>query len=110
MSMKRCLSCSDRSSSLSAGGADYGINHLSAFTLSRREAYQSALMDKLTEQLHLLNGVCRKHDFPIYLENTYHDLNFYQLIFKSIIENQFDYLHCCFDFGHAKVWSNQSLS
>ena len=91
-------------------GADYAINHLSAFTLSRREAYQSALMDKLTEQLHLLNGVCRKHDFPIYLENTYHDLNFYQRIFKSIIENQFDYLHCCFDFGHAKVWSNQSLS
>ncbi|MCG7990891.1 MAG: hypothetical protein JAY99_06960 [Candidatus Thiodiazotropha lotti] len=91
-------------------GADYGINHLSAFSLSRREAYQPALMDKLTEQLHLLNSICRKHRFPIYLENTYHDLSFYRQVFNSIIENQFDYLHCCFDFGHAKVWSNQTLS
>ncbi|MCG7929227.1 MAG: hypothetical protein JAZ20_00995 [Candidatus Thiodiazotropha weberae] len=91
-------------------GADYGINHISAFSLSRRESYQPALLDKLTRQLHLLNSICRKHRFPIYLENTYHDLNFYRQVFNSIIENRFDYLHGCFDFGHAKVWSNQPLS
>ncbi|MCG8488027.1 MAG: sugar phosphate isomerase/epimerase [Chromatiales bacterium] len=91
-------------------GADYGINHVSAFPLSRREEYQPALMDKLTRRLHLLNSICRKHHFPVYLENTYHDLNFYKQLFKSIIDNHFDYLHCCFDIGHAKVWSNQPLS
>jgi hypothetical protein len=91
-------------------GADYGITHLSAFPLCHRQTYQPALIDRLTRQLHRLNNICRKNKFPIYLENTYHELAFYKQIFKSIIDNHFNYLHCCFDFGHAKVWSNQPLA
>jgi hypothetical protein len=91
-------------------GADYGINHISAFPLSRRETFQPALMEKLARQLRMLNSICRKHHFPIFLENTYHDLHFYKQVFSLIIDNHFNYLHCCFDFGHAKVWSDQTLS
>jgi hypothetical protein len=91
-------------------GADYGINHLSAFPLPRRKEYQASLHKKLTKQLRLLNNICREYQFPIYLENTYHELDFYKHIFDLIIEHQFDYLHCCFDFGHAKIWSTQPLT
>jgi hypothetical protein len=91
-------------------GADYGINHLSAFPLPCRKEYQTSLHTKLTKQLRLLNNICREYQFPIYLENTYHELGFYKQIFESIIVHKFDYLHCCFDFGHAKIWSTQPLT
>ena len=91
-------------------GADYGINHLSAFTLSRRPEYQASLHQRLIKQLRLLNSICREYRFPIYIENTYHELGFYQQIFESILEHRLDYLHFCFDFGHAKVWSSEPLT
>lgn len=91
-------------------GADYGINHLSAFPLPRREQYQPDLQEKLFKQLSLLNSICREYHFPIYLENTYHDLDLYKQTFRLIVENQFDYLHFCFDFGHAKIWSIKPLA
>ncbi|MES9831171.1 MAG: hypothetical protein ABW139_02925 [Candidatus Thiodiazotropha sp. DIVDIV] len=91
-------------------GADYGINHLSAFPFPRREEAQTELHEKLSKQLSLLNSICREYQFPIYLENTYHELDLYRQTFRAIRENQFDYLHFCFDFGHAKIWSAKPLT
>jgi hypothetical protein len=91
-------------------GADYAINHFSSFPLSRRDEFRPALLTKLTKQLQLLNSICREYHFPIYLENTYHDLDFYRMVFKSILDHHLDYLHFCFDFGHAKIWSSKRLS
>ena len=91
-------------------GASYGINHLSAFTLTRRPEYQEALERKLTEQLRILNRLCREYQFPIHIENTYHEIDFYRRIMLSVEREELDQLHFCFDFGHAKVWSMRPLS
>jgi sugar phosphate isomerase/epimerase len=90
-------------------GAEYGINHVSAFTLSRRIEYQDALFEKLIDHLRVLNRVCREYQFPIYLENTYQEISFYQRLFSEIALHDLKHIHFCFDFGHAKVWSERPL-
>ncbi|MES9969057.1 MAG: hypothetical protein ABW092_03425 [Candidatus Thiodiazotropha sp.] len=90
-------------------GASYGINHLSAFTLTRRPEYQEALEQKLIIQLRLLDGLSKEYRFPIHIENTYHDIDLYRRIFLAIEREALDQLHFCFDFGHAKVWSLRPL-
>lgn len=90
-------------------GAHYAVNHVSAFTLSRRLAFQDALFEKLIDHLRILNRVCREYQFPIYLENTYQEISFYQRLFSEIALHDFKYIHFCFDFGHAKVWSERPL-
>jgi hypothetical protein len=90
-------------------GASYGINHLSAFVLTRRPEYQQALEQKLIDHLRILNRLCGEYEFPIHIENTYHDIDFYRRIMLGIEREGFDQLHFCFDFGHAKVWSLRPL-
>ncbi len=90
--------------------ASYGINHLSAFSLGCRPEYQAALEQRLMQPLRLLNRLSREYRFPIYIENTYHDLALYRRIFQAILREELDRLHFCFDFGHAKIWSGQSLA
>jgi sugar phosphate isomerase/epimerase len=88
-------------------GANYGINHLSAFTLTPRPEYQEALEQKLLTHLQLLNRICQEYAFPVHIENTYHDIDLYRRIFLAINREGLDHLHFCFDFGHAKVWSQR---
>jgi hypothetical protein len=90
--------------------ASYGINHLSAFTLTPRPEYQEALEQKLISHLRLLNRLSQEYTFPIHIENTYHDIDLYRRIFLAINRESLDHLHFCFDFGHAKVWSRRSLA
>ena len=90
-------------------GSSYGVNHLSAFSLTRRPEYQDALHEKLIAHLRILNRLCREYRFPVYIENTYHDVAFYQRLFVDVARHKLDQIHFCFDFGHAKVWSERSL-
>ncbi|MEJ2453622.1 MAG: hypothetical protein P8103_05640 [Candidatus Thiodiazotropha sp.] len=90
-------------------GAGYGITHLSAFALPRREHYREALENKLLAHLRILNRVCREYRFPIHIENTYHEIDLYQRLFTAISRERLDLLQFCFDFGHAKVWSTRPL-
>ena len=90
-------------------GASYAVNHLSAFTLPRRPEYQQALEQKLTDHLRTLNRLCREYDFPIHIENTYHEIELYRRVMLNIQQQGLDQLHFCFDFGHAKVWSLRPL-
>lgn len=90
-------------------GAAYGINHLSAFSLSRRPEHQDALHKMLMNHLRILNRLGREYRFPIYIENTYHEVDFYRQIFAGITKEKLEYIHYCFDFGHAKVWSMRPL-
>jgi hypothetical protein len=90
-------------------GASYAINHLSAFTLTPRPEYQEALEQKLITHLRLLNRLSHEYAFPIHIENTYHDIDLYRRMFLSINRENLDHLHFCFDFGHAKVWSQSPL-
>jgi hypothetical protein len=89
--------------------ASYAINHLSAFALTRRPEYQEALERKLIRHLQTLNRLCKEYDFPVYIENTYHDIDFYQRLFLIISREEFNHIHFCFDIGHAKVWSLRPL-
>lgn len=93
-----------------AWGASYAIDHISKVVMSPRTSNRAALLERLLVNLEQMNRICREYDFPVYLENTYHGLNFYHHIFSTISHNDLDYLHACFDFGHAKVWSNEPLS
>ena len=90
-------------------GADYGINHLAPFPLSRRPEHQDALFMRLMSHLRTINRVCREYRFPIYIENTYHEVDLYRRIFSAVVQEKLEYIHFCFDFGHAKVWSVQPL-
>ena len=90
-------------------GAGFGITHLSAFPLSRRSDYQTALETKLISHLRVLNRLSGEYEFPIYIENTYHDLDLYQRLFAALSRQRLDQLNFCFDFGHAKLWSNSPL-
>ncbi|MGD9165030.1 MAG: hypothetical protein PVF13_09760, partial [Chromatiales bacterium] len=64
---------------------------------------------KLIKHLRILNRLCREYRFPIYIENTYHDIDFYQWLFLALKREALDHIHFCFDFGHAKIWSLQPL-
>jgi hypothetical protein len=90
-------------------GAAYGINHLSAFSLPRRPEYQVALENRLMQHLRMLNRLCKEYRFPIHIENTYHEIALYQQLFSAIAREGLEFLHFCFDFGHAKVWSTSPL-
>ena len=90
-------------------GASYAIDHIASTVMTPRRSHRKALMERLLTNLRLMNRICREYDFPIYLENTYHDLPFYQRIFTAILHSGFDYIHACFDIGHAKVWSSEPL-
>jgi hypothetical protein len=92
-----------------AFGARYGIIHVAAYPMALRPAYQDLILERLDALLVFLNDVASEYDFPIHIENTFHDLNFYQRLFASVSQSGFDYLHFCFDLGHAKVWSTASL-
>jgi hypothetical protein len=90
-------------------GAHYAIVHIAKVVMSPRRSNRKALMERLLSNFRMLNRICREYDFPLYLENTYHDLPFYQRIFTAVLHSGFDYIHACFDLGHAKVWSSEPL-
>jgi DNA-directed RNA polymerase subunit F len=86
-------------------GSSYAINHLSAFTLTPRPENQESLKQKLITHLRLLNRLSKEYRFPVFIENTYHEIDLYRQIFQAINVEKLNQLHFCFDFGHAKVWS-----
>ena len=90
-------------------GAGFAITHLSAFPLSCRTEYQAALEAKLMSHLRVLNRLSKAYGFPIYIENTYHEMDLYQRLFMAIARQRLDQLNFCFDFGHAKLWSKRTL-
>jgi sugar phosphate isomerase/epimerase len=90
-------------------GAGYGINHIANSLMTPRSEHQSALMERLLTNLREMNRIAGEYDFSIHIENTYHGIAFYRIIFDTILQNGLENLHCCFDMGHAKVWSTNPL-
>ena len=91
-------------------GAQYAITHAAAYPLATRNSYSEKVLKRLEGSIRFVNEVAEQNSFPIYLENTFHDLDFYKSLFSIILKQQCTHIHCCFDIGHAKVWSNQTLS
>jgi sugar phosphate isomerase/epimerase len=90
-------------------GADFGVTHVSPFPLSVRDAYQGAILQRLDRGLAFFDEMAEKRGFPIYIENTFHSLDFYQRLFDWLDTKGYSQLNFCFDIGHAKVWSQQGL-
>lgn len=91
-------------------GATYGVIHL---TLDKSEADKypgDRLLEVLPPGLFAANEFCKKNDFELYIENTYHSVDFYKDLFRMIRKAGWDRLHFTFDVGHAKVWSGAPVS
>ena len=91
-------------------GSTYSITHLATTPLGQRAKVRRELVDGLVRELRLVNALCCALDHRIHVENTFHDLDLYQELFAAIANEQLEQIHCCFDIGHAKVWSTRPFS
>jgi sugar phosphate isomerase/epimerase len=89
--------------------SSYSITHISRFPLPTKASRRRPLAEKLLANLQRIEGLCREYRYPIFIENTYHGLNFYRRLFKLIEFAELRHIHFCFDIGHAKVWSGATL-
>jgi sugar phosphate isomerase/epimerase len=90
-------------------GSDYSVTHIHKWPVSQRPAFRDALEKHLVKQLQLLERFCAEYDHPVHIENTFHPLAFYRWFFGIVERLELRYVHVCFDIGHAKVWSPESL-
>lgn len=93
-----------------AHGARYSIIHTGRGPMSARQSRRPQLFEALLGQLEIIETLCERFDYAMYIENTFHDLDFYQAWFQAIQRRGFKRLHFCFDIGHAHVWSSQPLT
>lgn len=71
--------------------------------------------DILLSNLTLVNAIAELNGVTIYLENTLFDgepanANFYSSLFELVLEYDLGHLGFCFDLGHAKAFSTDSLA
>lgn len=90
-------------------GSAYSVTHIHKWPVSQRPAFREALTEHLTRQLRLLERFCTEYDHPVHIENTFHPLAFYRWFFELVEQLELRYVHYCFDIGHAKIWSQESL-
>lgn len=90
-------------------GARYSVTHLADYPLSRRTSMREQLFAMLERNLVDLDALCGELDHALHIENTFHGLGVYRTLFDRVIELGLTRIHFCFDIGHAKVWSNDSL-
>jgi sugar phosphate isomerase/epimerase len=90
-------------------GSGYSVLHAANMPLTQRAEKRSALMALLLDNLERAEALCAKHDYRLNLENVYHPLAFYRELFDGILSRGLARIHFCFDIGHAKVWSAETL-
>lgn len=90
-------------------GSRYSVTHVSAYPMPRRAAVQTSVWSNIENNLTELNRLCSEYDYDIHVENTFHNLEFYKQLLSTVIERDLKHIHFCFDIGHAKVWSEQTL-
>lgn len=91
-------------------GSDYSIIHVapSPFTIAREAT--PAFFDTLLTNLRLLNALCQRKDYAVYVENTFGSIGFYRELFTHIAVEGLTRIHFCFDIGHAKIWSGNNIA
>ncbi len=92
-----------------AFGSAYSVLHAANLPLTQRVSKQAPLMALLLDNLERAEVLCAKHDYRLHLENVYHPLGFYRELFDGILDRGLSRIHFCFDIGHAKVWSGETL-
>ncbi len=90
-------------------GATYSITHLADYPVSLRSSMQERLLSTLMHQLERINALCTELDYAIHIENTFHGVALYRVLFDRIRAAGLTRIHFCFDIGHAKVWSSETL-
>ncbi|CAL1239030.1 sugar phosphate isomerase/epimerase family protein [Candidatus Methylocalor cossyra] len=90
-------------------GSAYSIVHTGASPMTQRPSRQSALFRLLVDNLARAEDLCTALDYRLHLENVYHPLAFYRELFAAIQRQGLRRIHFCFDIGHAKIWSSESL-
>ena len=90
-------------------GASFVITHLSLDPMTLRLDKREALLDKLSSGLGFAHRVCQDYGLDLHIENTYHGLAFYRWVHQGVLARGIHDTHLCFDIGHAKVWSTDSL-
>ncbi|KOR33494.1 hypothetical protein TI05_00630 [Achromatium sp. WMS3] len=89
--------------------SEYSVLHLSWFPMTVRKVLQPAFKQHLLDNLERAEALCVKYDYRLYIENSFEILSFYREIFTQITNHNLDHLDFCFDIGHAKVWSQETL-
>lgn len=90
--------------------AQYAITHVSANPMSPRVEREQDIISHLLSNCEKLEVLCESFDnFHIHIENTFHSLGFYRYLFECISEAGLANIHFCFDLGHAKIWSQETL-
>lgn len=90
-------------------GASYGIHHLSRSAFTRRDGFQKHLMQYILKYTDIVETICTKENFFVYIENTYEPLSFYSALFQRLFEQNTKHINFCFDIGHAKIWSDATF-
>jgi hypothetical protein len=90
-------------------GSSYSITHLHKMPVPRRAVFRDSLAAYLTQQLQVLERICSELDHPLYVENTFHGLEVHRWFFDLVERLELRYVHHCFDLGHAKLWSEETL-
>ena len=90
-------------------GSAYSVTHLHYAATTQRVDHRDRLGQHLAQQLQVLERVCAEYDHPVHIENTFHNLEQYRWFFDLVQRLDLKYVHHCFDLGHAKVWSQESL-
>ena len=91
-------------------GSSYSVTHIGIDPIKENTDISPDLVDHLVRNLHKLEGICERHDYQIYIENTCDSLTLFRTLFARIEESKLKTIHFCFDIGHAKVWDNSPLS
>ena len=92
-----------------AVGSLYSVVHAANMPLTARPEKQAALIAHLLDNLERAEALCAECDYRLHVENVYHRLGFYRRLFEGVSERGLGRIHFCFDIGHAKVWSSETL-
>jgi hypothetical protein len=90
-------------------GSAYSVLHIASLPMTLRSARRPDLMKLLLDNLERAEELCVTHDYRLHLENVFHPVPFYRELFDGIHARDLSHSHFCFDVGHAKVWSGESL-
>ncbi len=91
-------------------GSRYSIVHVSNYPTTSRQSQAGALRQRIADNLQRAEALCEQHDYRLHIENDYQPIGFYRALFESIHRLGLKRLHFCFDIGHAKLWSSESLT
>lgn len=90
-------------------GSRYSVLHASLLPMTTRRGRQPALRGRLLDNLERAEALCEKLDYRLHLENVFHSLPFYRDLFDGVLGRGLRRIHFCFDIGHAKIWSEDTL-